>query len=90
MDEYKEEEFLEDAIVEVQVTVQDKKVHFEPTLDATRQHILQCLKAIIDHNKSIPRVERLLFPGKGLQHVYYLIIFILVREMDNVQTISNS
>ncbi|XP_047469580.1 dynein axonemal heavy chain 3-like [Penaeus chinensis] len=68
--EYQEKDFIERAVVEVAVTVRGKKVIFQPPLPDTRDHILNCLKAIIEHNEKIPRVEKLLFPEMGRRRLY--------------------
>ncbi|KAK7080858.1 hypothetical protein SK128_024562 [Halocaridina rubra] len=61
--EYVEEDFIEQAVVEVSVAVKGNEVLFDPPLEETHEHLLNCLTAIIQHNQRIPRVEKLLFPG---------------------------
>ncbi|XP_071540358.1 dynein axonemal heavy chain 3-like [Panulirus ornatus] len=68
--EYIEESFIERAAVEVSVTVQEKRVLFQPPLQETHDRLLSCLAAIIDHNQHIPRVERLLFPEMSRRRLY--------------------
>ncbi|KAK8388514.1 hypothetical protein O3P69_020475 [Scylla paramamosain] len=64
--EYMEEKYLEKAVVEVAVAVEERIVSFQPPLQKTHECLLGCLASIIEHNQRIPRVERLLFPWKSV------------------------
>ncbi|XP_069947362.1 dynein axonemal heavy chain 3-like [Cherax quadricarinatus] len=68
--EYIEESFIERSVVEVSVTVQEKRVLFCPQLTETHDRLLSCLAAIIEHNQRIPRIERLLFPEMSRRRLY--------------------
>ncbi|XP_066944541.1 dynein axonemal heavy chain 3-like [Macrobrachium rosenbergii] len=68
--EYVEEDFIEQAVVEVSVAVRGNRVLFDPPLDQTHKHLLNCLAAIIQHNQKLPRVEKLLFPEMSRRRLY--------------------
>ncbi|XP_063858635.1 dynein axonemal heavy chain 3-like isoform X1 [Scylla paramamosain] len=68
--EYMEEKYLEKAVVEVAVAVEERIVSFQPPLQKTHECLLGCLASIIEHNQRIPRVERLLFPEMSRRKLY--------------------
>ncbi|KAB7496626.1 Dynein heavy chain 3, axonemal [Armadillidium nasatum] len=60
--EYDESKFFEAPLSTLVLKVENNELVFKPSLEKTRECLKNCVVAIIDANRKIPRMERLLFP----------------------------